>query len=82
MAYKEMFFVQVYEFDKKGRLALGRSYECDDAEHAKRRAETASIKLPGAIAFSQMVNAEIGDAEEPTLLAVYGQVPKEVRAAA
>lgn len=82
MAYKEHFFVQMYEFNQRGKLALGRSYECGDADQARRRAESASFKVPGAVAFSQMVNSETGDAEDPVLLAFYGKVPKEVGAAA
>lgn len=36
---------------------------------------------PGAVAFSQMVDSEGDDAQEPTLLAAFGSVPPETKAA-
>jgi hypothetical protein len=82
MAYKEMFFVQVFEFDGKKRLIAGRSYPVTSEEEAKRKASWLSDKVPGVVAFRQMVDEEAADAEEPVLLIFYGRVPPEVRAAA
>lgn len=82
MAYKEMFFVQVFEVGAKNRLVAGRSYEVTNADDAKRKANYLAEKVPGVVAFSQMVDAEAGDAEDPTLLAFYGRVPDEARAQA
>lgn len=82
MAYKQMFFVQVFEVDAKKRLVDGRSYEVKSEAEAKRKAEFLSAKVVGVVAFSQMVDHVAGDAEEPTLLAYYGRVPAEARSAA
>lgn len=81
MAYKEMFFVQVFEIDRKNRLVGGRSYECSDAEHADRKAKLLSEKVPGVVAFRQMVDNDAGVAEEPSLIAFHGRVPAEVKEA-
>lgn len=81
MAYKEMFFVQVYGVDGKNRIVPGRSYACADADGAKVKAKWLAEKSAGVVAFSQMVDNEAGDAEEPVLLAHYGRVPPEARAA-
>lgn len=78
MAYKQHFFVQFYELNRRGKLVPGQSCECDDADHARRRAQNATVKVRGAVAFSQMINSDSGDAEEPVLIAAFGQVPKEV----
>lgn len=82
MAYKEMFFVQVYGIDSKNRIVGGRSYTVEDEIAAKARAKYLSEKVAGVVAFSQMVDDKAGDAEEPVLLAFYGRVPPEARAAA
>lgn len=81
MAYKEMFYVQVFEINRKNQLVGGRSYACDDAEHADRKARLLSEKVAGVVAFSQMVDENAGDAEEPTLIAFHGRVPSEVKEA-
>lgn len=82
MAYKEMFFVQVFEYGPKDRLIMGRCFEGADANEAQRKAQRLADYVPGVIAFSQMVDAQAADSEEPTLLAFYGHVPAEVRGAA
>jgi hypothetical protein len=82
MAYKEMFFVQAFEVTEKNLLVGGRSYTVADEAEAKRKAQWLSEKVPGVVAFSQMVDDKAGDAEEPVLLAFYGRVPPEARAAA
>ncbi len=82
MAYKQMFFVQVFDVDNKNRLVGGRSYVVSDPEEAKRKALWLSEKVTGVVAFSQMVDDKAADAEEPVLLALYGRVPAEARAAA
>jgi hypothetical protein len=82
MAYKEMFFVQVFEVRGQSRLIAGRIYEVSSAQEAQRKARYLAESVPGVIAFSQMVDAEADDAEEPVLLAYHGQVPDEARAAA
>lgn len=82
MAWKEMFFVQVFEIDGKNRLIGGRTYSLPDAEEAKVKARWLAEKVTGVVAFSQMVDDEAQDAEEPVLLAIHGRVPPEARAAA
>jgi len=82
MAYKEMFFVQVFEIDAKNRLSGGRSYVEPDAESAKRKAQWLSEKVTGVVAFTQIVDDKTGDGEDPVLLAHYGRVPPEARSAA
>lgn len=82
MAYKQMFFVQVYGIDSKNRIVGGRSYTVEDEIAAKVKAEYLSNKVVGVVAFSQMVDEKAADAEEPILLAFYGRVPPEARAAA
>jgi hypothetical protein len=79
MACKLMFFVQVYEVTKKNKLVGGRSYEVASEEAAVIKARFMSEKAAGVVAFSQMVNIEIGDAEDPVLLAHFGRVPDEAR---
>lgn len=81
MAYKELHFVQVFEIDNKNRLIGGRSYIEPDAESARRKARWLSEKTTGVVAFSQLVDEEAGDVEEPMLLAYYGRVPPEAKAA-
>lgn len=83
MAYKEMFFVQTFGFTAKNRLMLMNTYSANSTDHAIMRAEAYSARgTPGAIAFSQMVDSEADDAQEPTLLAAFGSVPPEAKAAA
>ncbi len=82
MAYKLMFFVQVFEVTKKNKLVGGRSYEVASEEAAMLKARFLSEKVAGVVAFSQMVDAEAADAEDPVLLAHFGRVPAEARAAA
>jgi len=62
---------------KKGRRGGGRR-----EDHAKRRASWLAEKCIGVVAFSQMVDKEGADAEEPVLLAYHGRVPPEAKAAA
>jgi hypothetical protein len=80
MAYKQMFFVQVYGIDSKNRIVGGRSYTVADEIAAKVKAKYLSEKVTGVVAFSQMVDEKASDAEEPVLLAAYGRVPPEARA--
>lgn len=82
MAYKELHFVQVFEIDNKNMLIGGRSYIEPDAETARRKAQWLSGRATGVVAFSQLVDEEAGDTEEPMLLAHYGRVPPEARAIA
>jgi len=82
MAYKQMHFVQVFGIDGKNRLIGGRSYSVADADEARLKAKFLSEKVVGVVAFSQMVDQDAGDAEEPILLAHYGRIPDEARAAA
>lgn len=78
-----MFFVQVFGVSSKNRLSLLATYHCNSAEHAVSRAGGYSDRgAPGAIAFSQMIDEKAEDALEPVLLASFGQVPPETRAAA
>lgn len=80
MAYKEMFFVQVFGMSSKNRLSLLATYHANNAEHAVARASAyAERGAPGAIAFSQMIDDKAEDALEPTLLASFGHVPPEAR---
>ncbi|TXH85505.1 MAG: hypothetical protein E6Q77_00325 [Rhizobium sp.] len=83
MAYKEMFFVQVFGLNSKKRLSLLATYPADSAERAVARASAyADRGAPGAIAFTQIIDEQAEDAMEPVLLASFGQVPPEARAAA
>ncbi|MBN8968969.1 MAG: hypothetical protein J0G95_10970 [Rhizobiales bacterium] len=82
MAYQQMFFVQVFGIDSKNRLVGGPSYSVADENEALLKANLLSEKVIGVVAFSQMVDQEAGDADEPVLLAFYGRVPAEARAAA
>lgn len=83
MAYKEMFFVQVFGLNSKNRLSLLATYHANNADHAVARASAyADRGAPGAIAFSQMIDEKAEDALEPTLLASFGHVPPETRVAA
>lgn len=82
MAWKEMFFVQVFDVDGKNKLLGGRSYTVLTADEAKQKASWLSQKVIGVVAFAQMVDEKCGDAEEPTLLAFYGRVPPEAVATA
>lgn len=81
MAFTEMFFVQVFDFDHKKRLVAGRVYPASDASDAIGKARALAATAPGAVAFTQMVDQEAEDAEEPILLAYHGSVPPEARAA-
>lgn len=82
MAYQQMFFVQVFGIDSKNRLVGGRSYSVGSEDEAKAKAKFLSERAIGVVAFSQMVDKDGGDAEDPVLLARYGRVPAEARAAA
>lgn len=83
MAYKEMYFVQVFGLNSKNRLTLLATHHANNADHAVARAGAyAEQGVPGAIAFSQMVDDKAEDALEPTLLASFGTVPPETRVAA
>lgn len=79
MAFRQMFFVQVYDLTEALRLTMGQRYEADDFEHAKLKARSLALKSDGVVAFSQMVDAATGDSEEPELVAVHGAVPIEAR---
>lgn len=83
MAYKEMFFVQIFGYNSKNRLVAGAIYHANNADHAIERArrysEQGSI---GVIAFSQMIDEKAEDSEEPTMLAWFGHIPAEARMAA
>lgn len=82
MAYKQMFFVQVFGIDSKNRIVGGRSYTVSDETAAKVKARYLSERVAGVVAFSQMVDETAQDVEEPVLLACYGRVPPEASAAA
>ena len=83
MAYREMFFVQLFGYTHKDELIPGAIYPADDSEQAVLRAKACADRgAPGAIAFSQLVDDRAEHAEEPKLLAGYGHVPREARAAA
>ena len=83
MAYKEMYFVQVFGLNSKNRLSLLATYHANNADHAIARARAyADRGAPGAIAFSQMIDEKAEDAQEPVLLASFGHVPPETRVAA
>lgn len=80
MAYREMFFVQLFGLTAKNRLSLIATYHANNAEHAAARAQAYFARgAAGAIAFSQMVDEQDEDVQEPTLLAAYGRVPEEAR---
>ncbi len=82
MAYKELFFVQVFGISSKNRITSVATYFAIDADHAIQRASAyAAGGAPGAIAFRQMIDEKAEDALEPTLLAAFGSVPEEARAA-
>lgn len=82
MAYKEVFFVQLFGYDEKDHLIAGAVYPSDDAGQAIIRARAyAERGVPGAVAFSQMVDDKAEHAEEAVLLAFFGHVPAEARAA-
>lgn len=80
MAYKELFFAQVFAFDKKNRLIAGRIYRAASAEEAKRKACRLADVHIGTIAFSQNIDEQADDAQEPILLAYHGSVPPEAMA--
>lgn len=82
MTYKMMYFVQVYEVTKKNKLVGARSYQVASEETATLKAQLLSEKVAGVVAFSQMVDADAAIAEDPVMLAHFGRVPAEVRAAA
>lgn len=82
MAFKPMFFVQIFGIDSKNRLVGGRSFAVADAVVAVQKAKALSENVVGVVAFAQMVDQDAGDAEEPTLLALFGRVPAEARAVA
>ncbi len=79
MAYKQMFFVQVFGINGKNRLVDLRTYEVRDADEAKLKASWLAGKSVGVVAFAQMVDVEAADAQEPELLAFHGRVPREVK---
>ncbi|HEY0218794.1 MAG TPA: hypothetical protein VGC26_03340 [Afipia sp.] len=82
MAYKELFFVQVFGISSKNHITSVATYYAIDAGDAVRRASSyAERGAPGAIAFSQMIDEKADDALEPTLLAAFGNVPEEAKAA-
>jgi hypothetical protein len=82
MAYREMFFVQTFILTTKNKLIPGRIIPTIDAGHASRLAGAISEHHAGVVAFSQLVDEKADDAQEPVLLARYGKVPPEARAAA
>jgi hypothetical protein len=82
MAYKQMFFVQVFEIDEKNRITGGRSYSVLDEAEARAKAKNLSERVTGIVAFSQLVDEAAQDAEDPVLLAAYGRVPPEAQPAA
>lgn len=82
MSYKEMFFVQTFGISAKNKIVQGRSYPCNSADEATRKAEYLADKVTGVVAFSQMVDETAQDAEEPILLAYHGRVPCEAKIAA
>jgi hypothetical protein len=81
MAYRQFYFVQVYGIDAKNRIVGGRSYTVPDETAAKVKAKYLSERSAGVVAFSQMVDEGAMDTEEPVLLASYGRVPDEAKAA-
>lgn len=82
MPYQEMYFVQLFDLSAKNRLILRATYHANDAENAVAQASACSERgIPGAIAFSQMVDEKAEDALEPVLLAAFGRVPPEARVA-
>ena len=82
MAFKQMFFVQVYGIDRKNRIVGGRSYSVSDEGSAKLKAQSLSERVTGVVAFSQMVDDAAQDAEDPVLILALGRVPPEAKAGA
>lgn len=81
MAYSQMFFVQTFGINRKNQIIPGPIFHAIDAADACAKAELFSHGRTGVIAFSQMVDEKAEDSEEPILLALYGCVPAEARAA-
>jgi hypothetical protein len=79
VAYKQFFFVQAFGVDRKNRVIGGRSYAVPDEVAARLKAKRLAETAAGVVAFSQMVDAESQDAEDPVLLLAIGRVPPEAR---
>ena len=81
MASNDLYGVQTFVKDRKGKLAQGRFIECKDADDAKRLAEqkVAGQYAAGAAAFlRRSSDREFDDGSEPITLAVFGAVPPGV----
>lgn len=78
---KDIYGVQVYVKDRKGRIGRGRAMSCRDADAARREAERCA-RGRGAIGASafwlRVYEEEFAEGDDPVTLAVFGTVPPGV----
>ena len=77
----DLYGVQTFVKDARGKFAQGRFIECKDADEALRTAvqKVSGAQAVGAAAFVRRnFNREFDDGSEPITLATYGKVPPDV----
>lgn len=79
MSTQDLYGVQTFIRDQKGKPEQGRFYQCKDADDARRTAETrvANGYAAGAAAFVRRGGGEFDEGEAITF-AVFGLVPPDV----
>lgn len=77
MAYAAQSLVQPYVRTKKGRVNAGEVRPCSTPEAARRLAERLVTQgsAVGALALKVGGDAEMGEYDDPEVLAVVGEVP-------
>ncbi|GEP09864.1 hypothetical protein [Methylobacterium gnaphalii] len=77
----DVYGVQTFLKDRKGHLCQGSTFECRDADEARRMAEQRVQRgaVVGSAAFLRRdFSKEFDDGSEPITLATYGRVPPGV----
>jgi len=76
-APKTFFVVQPFSRQKRGSLRPEQPIMATSKEAAIRRAERLAETKAGVLAFAQTGDPEMGDFDEPVILATHGDVPQQ-----
>ncbi|MBO9664958.1 hypothetical protein [Dokdonella sp.] len=74
-----IYVVETYK-EAEGQLWPERAVICRSDQDAIGRARMLSESATGVIAYSQLVDPDAGDYDQPVILAQHGSVPSESRA--
>jgi hypothetical protein len=75
---KTFYIVQPFSQALRGRLHADPPVSASDAAHALRLANRLAERKAGVVAFSRTGDPDLGELDDPIILARYGQLPPEL----